>query len=170
MSACQGAGRKEAWSPSRFQPGVLKMSPTNKNEPLLPKHCGGLSLEGMPEFECSVETLLLKVQPGRTMCKRLGGQEPISEHFTASGEAIALIMLGNKLRAWDWQIGRRGGLSCMKSDLRMEKKHVKQQGSGGKCGWSKGGQKIHKRLTDKMVAQRKTGWQKQEERKCQEKF
>ena len=44
----------------------------------------------------------------------------------------------------------------MKSDLRMEKKHVKQQGSGGKCGWSKGGQKIHKRLTDKMVAQRKT--------------
>ena len=47
---------------------------------------------------------------------------------------------------------------------------MKQHGSGGKCGWSKEGQKICKRLTDEMVAQRKTGWQKQEERKCQEKF
>ena len=58
----------------------------------------------------------------------------------------------------------------MKSDLRIKKKCMKQQGSGGKCGWSKKGQKICKRLTDEMVAQRKTGWRKEEERKCQEKF
>ena len=58
----------------------------------------------------------------------------------------------------------------MKSDLRIKKKCMKQQGSGGKCGWSKKGQKIHKRLTDETVTQRKTGWRKQEERRHQEKF
>ena len=86
------------------------------------------------------------------------GQEPISKCFTASDKAFALIVLDNKLHVWDQQIKKRKGSSCKKSDLRMEKKCMKQQGSGGKCGWSKKGQKIHKRLTDKTVAQRKTGW------------
>ena len=47
---------------------------------------------------------------------------------------------------------------------------MKQHGSGGKCGWSKEGQKINKRLTDKTVAQRKAGWREQDERKWQDKF
>ena len=52
----------------------------------------------------------------------------------------------------------------------MEKKRMKQHGSGGKCGWSKEGQNVCKRLADKTVAQRKAGWQEQDERKHQEKF
>ena len=146
-------------------PGVLKTNTTNKNKPLLPKHSRRFTLEGMSEFEHFIKTLLSKVQPKRTRCKRLRGQWPISKCFTASDKAFALIVPDNKLHMWDEQIEKRKRLSCMKSDLRMEKKHMKQQGSGGKCGWLKEGQKICKRLTNKMVAQRKTGWREQEERK-----
>ena len=98
------------------------------------------------------------------------GREPISKCFTASDEAFALIVLDNELNVWDQQIEKKKGSKCMKSDLRIEKKHMKRQGSGGKCGWTKKGQKIYKRLTDEIVAQRRTGWREQEERKCQEKF
>ena len=149
---------------------VLKTNTTNKNKPLLPKHCRMFALEGMQEFECFIKTLLSEVQPKRTRHKRARGQETISKCFTASDEAFALIVLDNELNVWDQQMEKKKGSKCMKSDLRIEKKHMKRQGSGGKCGWSKKGQKIHKRLTDEIVPQRKTGWRKQEERKCQEKF
>ena len=111
----------------------------------------------MPEFECFIKTLLSTVQPKRMRCKQLRGQDPISKCFTASNKACALIALDNKLHVWDQQIKKRKGSSCMKSDLRMVKKHMKQHGGGGKCGWLKKGQKICKRLTDKMATQRKTG-------------
>ena len=82
-------------------PGVLKLNTTNKNEPLLSKHCRRFSVNRMPEFECFIKTLLSKVQPKRTRHKRLRGQEPISKCFTASDEAFALIVLDNKLHVWD---------------------------------------------------------------------
>ena len=151
-------------------PGVLKLNTTNQKEPLLSKSYGRFSVDGIPEFEHFIKTLLSEVQPKRTRCKRARGQETISKCFTASDEAFALIVLDNELNVWDQQTEKKKGSKCMKSDLRIEKKHMKRQGSGGKCGWSKKGQKIHKRLTDEMVAQRKTGWRKQEERKHQEKF
>ena len=151
-------------------PGVLKLNTTNQKEPLLSKSYGRFSVDGIPEFEHFIKTLLSEVQPKRTRCKRARGQETISKCFTASDEAFALIVLDNELNVWDQQIEKKKGSKCMKSDLRIEKKHMKRQGSGGKCGWSKKGQKICKRLTDEMVAQRKTGWRKQEERKYQEKF
>ena len=152
-------------------PGVLKTNTaTNKNWPLLPKRCRRFALEGMPEFECFIKTLLSKVQPKRTKHKKLRGQEPISKCFTASDKAFALIVLDNKLNVWDQQMEKKKGSKCMKSDLRMKKKCMKQQGSSGKCGWLKKGQKINKRLTDKTVAQRKAGWREQDERKWQDKF
>ena len=52
----------------------------------------------------------------------------------------------------------------------MEKKCMKRHGSGGKCGWSKEGQKIYKRLTDEIAAQRKAGWRELDERQCRDKF
>ena len=151
-------------------PGVLKLNTTNQKEPLLSKSYGRFSVDGIPEFECFIKTLLSEVQPKRTRCKRARGQETISKCFTASDEAFALIVLDNKLHVWDQQIKKKQGLSCKKSDLRMEKKHMKQNGHGGKCGWSKEGQKICKRLTDKIVAQRKAGWWEQDERIYQDKF
>ena len=105
-----------------------------------------------------MKTLLSKVQPKRTRCNRLRGHETTSACFKASDEAFALIVLDNKLHMWDQQIKKRKGLSWKESDLRMKKKHMKRHGSGGKCGWSKEGQKICKRLTDETVAQRKAGW------------
>ena len=151
-------------------PGVLKINTTNKNEPILPKHYGRFALEGMPEFECFIKKLLSEVQPKRTRCKRLRVQETISKCFTASDEAFALIMLDNELHVWDQQIKKRKGQSCNNSDLRIEKKYMKRHGHCGKCGWSKEGQKIYKRLTDKIVAQRKAGWREQDERKHCDKF
>ena len=151
-------------------PGVLKLNTTNQKEPLLSKNYGRFSVDGIPEFEYFIKTLLSEVQPKRTRYKRARGQETISKCFTASDEAFALIVLDNELNVWDQQIEKKKGSKCMKSDLRIEKKYMKRQGSGGKCGWSKKGQKIYKRLTDEIVAQRKTGWRKQEERKYQEKF
>ena len=151
-------------------PGVLKLNTTNQKEPLLSKGHGRFSVNGIPEFEHFIKTFLSEVQPKRTRYKRVRGQETISKCFTASDEAFALIVLDNELNVWDQQIEKKKGSKCMKSDLRIEKKHMKRQGSGGKCGWTKKGQKLHKRLTDETVAQRRTGWREQEERKCQEKF
>ena len=151
-------------------PGVLKLNTTNQTKPLLSKDYGRFSVDGMPEFEYFIKTVLSKVQPKRMRYKRLRGQELISKCFTASDKAFALIVLDNKLNVWDQQIKKKKGSKCMKSDLRIKKKYMKRQGSGGKCGWSKKGQKIYKRLTDEIVAQRKTRWREQEERKYQEKF
>ena len=92
--------------------GVLKTNTTNKNKPLLPKHCGRFALEGMSEFECFIKTLLSKVQPKRKRCKWLRGQEPISKCFTASDKAFALtVLVENKLHMWDQQIRKRKGSS-----------------------------------------------------------
>ena len=102
-----------------------KMNTTDKNKSLLPKHCGRFSFVGMLEVKCLIMTSLSEVQPRRTMCKQLRGQEPISKCFTASDKAFALIVLDNKLHVWDQQIEKREGSSCMKSDLRMEKKCMK---------------------------------------------
>ena len=88
-------------------PGVLKMNTTNKDEPLLPKHYGKYGLEGKEEFEYFVKTLLSEVQPKRTRYKRLRGQETISDRFTASDEAFALIVLDNELHVWDEQIKKK---------------------------------------------------------------
>ena len=76
---------------------MLKIDATNKNEQLLSKHCGRFSVDRMSEFECFIKKLLSEVQPKRTRCKPLRGQEPISKCFTASDEAFALIVLDNKL-------------------------------------------------------------------------
>ena len=152
-------------------PGVLKINTTNKDKPLLTEHYGKFGLNGIPEFEYFIKALLKEVQPKRTRYKKLKGRETISACFTASDEAFALIVLDNELHVWDQQIEKRKGMSCKKSDLRgMEKKHMKRQGSGGKCGWSKEGQKIYKRLTDEIVAQRKSGWREQDERKYRDRF
>ena len=151
-------------------PGVLKINTTNKDEPLLPKHYGKYGLDGTPEFEYFVKTLLSEVQPKRTRYKRLRVQETISDRFTASDEAFALIVLDNELHVWDEQIEKKKGSRWKKNDLRMEKKYMKRHGSSGKCGWSKAGQKIYKRLTDEIVAQRKAGWREQDERKHKNKF
>ena len=68
-------------------------------------------MEGMPEFECSVKTLLSEVQPKRTRHKQLGGQETISKCFTTSDEAFALTALVNELHVWDQRIEKRKGSS-----------------------------------------------------------
>ena len=120
--------------------GVLKMNTTNESKPLLPKHCGRFTLEGMQEFECFTKTLLSKVQQKKTRHKQLRGQESISKCFTVSNKAFALLnVLDNKLHVWDPQIKQRKGLRCKKNDLRMEKKCMQQHGSSGKCCWSKEG-------------------------------
>ena len=151
-------------------PGVLKINTTNKDEPLLSKHYGKYGAEGKAEFEYFVKTLLAEIQPKRTRFKRLRGHETISDCFTASDEAFALIVLDNELHVWNHQIQKRKGSSWKQSDLRMEKKYMKRCVSGGKCGWSKEGKKIYKRLTDEIVAQRKAGWREQDERKYMDKF
>ena len=81
-------------------PGVLKINTTNKDEPLLSKHYGKYGAEGKAEFEYFVKTLLAEIQPKRTRFKRLRGHETISDCFTASDEAFALIVLDNKLHVW----------------------------------------------------------------------
>ena len=151
-------------------PGVLKLNTTNQKEPLLSKSYGRFSVDGIPEFEYFIKTLLSEVQPKRTRYKRARGQETISKCFTASDEAFALIVLDNELHVWDQQFEKKKGTSCKKIDLRMEKKYMKRHGSSGKCGWSKAGQNIYKRLTDEIVAQRKAGWREQDERKYKDKF
>ena len=164
-----GNREKGGLVPEEF-PGVLKINTTNKDEPLLHEHYGKFGVDGMPEFEYFIKTLLSEVQPKRTRYKRQRGHEIISACFTASDEAFALIVLDNELHVWDQQIEKRKGSRCKKSDLRMEKKYMKRHGSGGKCGWSKEGQKIYKRLTDEIVAQRKEGWRELDERKYRDKF
>ena len=65
-------------------PGVLKLNTTNQKEPLLSKSYGRFSVDGIPEFEYFIKTLLSEVQPKRTRHKRLRGQETISKCFTTA--------------------------------------------------------------------------------------
>ena len=92
-------------------PGVLKLNTTNQKEPLLSKSYGRFSVDGIPEFEYFIKTLLSEVQPKRTRHKRLRGQETISKCFTTSDEAFALTALVNELHAWDQRIEKRKGSS-----------------------------------------------------------
>ena len=54
----------------------------------------------------------------------LQGHHPISQLFTASDKAFALMILDNELHMWDQQIKMKKGSRCRKSDSRMGKKHM----------------------------------------------
>ena len=85
--------------------------------------------KGVPEFEYFIKNLLSRVQLKQTRFRMLQGHHPISQLFTASDEAFALIILDNELHAWDQQIEMRKGPGGRKSDLRIRKKRAKEGNS-----------------------------------------
>ena len=168
---CQ-TGQKEKGNivPETF-PGVLRISPNHENKPMLNARYAKFGSKGVPEFEYFIKNLLSRVQPKRTRFRMLQGHHPISQLFTASDEAFALIILDNELHVWDQQIEKKKGTGGKKSDLRMKKKYMREgNGKGSRCGWSKAGMKIYKKLTDEIQAQRMNEWRDKEEKLYQEKF
>ena len=129
-------------------PDVLKLQHNNENESLLHENYGAYYPDGDPErngnpegfheFKCFVSKLLTRVQPGRTKFAKAKTHKCVSECFTVSDEAFALMVIDNELHAWDEQI------AMSNSKLRVKKKYT--DGHGKKksthCGWSKRGIKI----------------------------
>ena len=135
------------------------------------KNHGKFGSDGTPEFECFVKILLSRVHPKQTCFRLLQGNHPISKLFVASDKASALIILDNELHVWDQQIEKKKGTGGKKSDLRMKKKYMRDgNGKGSRCGWSKAGMKIYKKLTDEIQEQRMNEWRDKDEKLYQEKF
>ena len=126
---CQ-TGQKEKGNivPETF-PGVLRISPNHENKPMLNARYAKFGSKGVPEFEYFIKNLLSRVQLKQTRFRMLQGHHPISQLFTASDEAFALIILDNELHAWDQQIEMRKGPGGRKSDLRIRKKRAKEGNS-----------------------------------------
>ena len=155
---CQ-TGQKEKGNivPETF-PGVLRISPNHENKPMLNERYAKFGSKGVPEFEYFIKNLLSRVQPKRTRFRMLQGHHPISQLFTASDEAFALIILDNELHVWDQQIEMKRGSRCRKIDLRMRKKCIaKGSKNSSQNRWTKAGATIFKILTDETQAQGKDG-------------
>ena len=161
--------------PTTF-PGVLELQHNNKNASLLHENYGAYYPDGDPEgngnpegfheFKCFVSELLTRVQPGRTKFAKAKTHKCVSECFTVSDEAFALMVIDNELHAWDEQI------AMSNSKLRVKKKYT--DGHGKKksthCGWSKRGIKIYRQLEEEVKRQRQRQERHANERWFREEF
>ena len=77
--------------------------------------------------------------------KKLKTKSRLSECFTPSDEAFALMILDNELEVWDKQIERKNMEGLTGSKLRIKKKYCSGY-STKKRGWSKLGEKYYNKL------------------------
>ena len=131
--------------PNTF-PGVVAISPNTQGDPLLNNKYRKF---GKEEFEYFVIHLLSRTQPKRTKYnKNTRPIKSISECFTPSDEAFALLVLDNELHVWEQQLElERYGKRTIK-EMRLEKKYTKGYTSkkGATCGWSRNGMNIYNKL------------------------
>ena len=128
-------------------PGVLALQEVQENttQDLLHEDYGRFHLldtrrrgekEGfksdLPECKHFITHLLSRVHPKKTKFKKSKENKCVTNCFTASDEAFALIVLDNELGVWDAQLEKGKGTSEKQkgSALRAEKKHT--NGNSGK--------------------------------------
>lgn len=126
-----------------------------------------------PEYEYFITHLLSRVRPSKTKFKKLKENKMVSECFTPSDEAFALIVLDNELHVWDAQVEKKGKGTTEKqkgSSLRIEKKYT--DGNSGKkiatCGWKIVGLKKYNSLVAEIRKKREMYWE--DEKKYREMF
>ena len=104
---------------------------------------------GKEEFEYFLIHLLSRTQPKRTKYnKNTRPIKSISECFTPSDEAFALLVLDNELHVWEQQLQlERDGKKTIK-EMRLGKKYTKGYTNrrGATCGWSRDGMTYYNKL------------------------
>ena len=104
---------------------------------------------GKEEFEYFIIHLLSRTQPKRTKYnKHTRPIRSISECFTPSDEAFALLVLDNELHVWEQQLQlERDGKKTIK-EMRLGKKYTKGYTNrrGATCGWSRDGMTYYNKL------------------------
>ena len=119
-------------------PGTLVIEPNKNKDPFLHANYREYGQNGNEEFEYFVKKLLAEINPGRTGFKRNSTRRKISECFTPSDEAFALIVLDNELHVWDQQIAKKKETGAKGNELRFPKKYCKGCATETN-GWSKKG-------------------------------
>ena len=139
------------------------ISPNDEGKALLNKEYRKF---GKEEFEYFIIHLLSRTQPKRTKYnKHTRPIRSISECFTPSDEAFALLVLDNELQVWEQQLQlERDGKRTIK-EMRLGKKYTKgyTNKKGATCGWSRDGityynklqTEIRKMRQETMVAEQK---------------
>ena len=139
------------------------ISPNDEGKALLNKEYRKF---GKEEFEYFIIHLLSRTQPKRTKYnKHTRPIRSISECFTPSDEAFALLVLDNELQVWEQQLQlERDGKRTIK-EMRLGKKYTKgyTNKKGATCGWSRDGityynklrTEIRKIRQETMVAEQK---------------
>ena len=151
----------------------------NTGQNLLHKDCGRfhhLNLDGkkrreedrfksdFPEYEYFITHILSRVRPIKTKFNKSKEHKVVSECFTPSDEAFALIVLDNELHVWDAQLKKKGNGTTEKqkgSSLRAVKRYT--DGNSGKkigtCGWTKVGLKKYNKLVKELKKKRLMLWE-----------
>ena len=126
-----------------------------------------------PEYEYFITHLLSRVRPSKTKFNKSKENKVVSECFTPSDEAFALIVLDNELHVWDAQLEKKGKGTTEKqkgSSLRTQKKYT--DGNSGKkigtCGWTIEGLKKYNTLVTELKKKRLKFWE--EERNYRDMF
>ena len=128
----------------------------------------------LPECKCFITHLLSRVRPKKTKFKKSKENKCVTDCFTASDEAFALIVLDNELGVWDAQLEKKGKGTSKKqkgSALRAEKKCTNGNSGrkkGSMCGWDKIGVMTHNRLVKEMKKVRQQRWE--DEMRCRDMF
>ena len=122
------------------------ISPNDEGKALLNKEYRKF---GKEEFEYFIIHLLSRTQPKRTKYnKHTRPIRSISECFTPSDEAFALLVLDNELHVWEQQLQlERDGKKTIK-EMRLGKKYTKGYTNrrGTTCGWSRDGMTYYNKL------------------------
>ena len=127
-------------------PGVVSITPNETGEPLLNKDYRKF---GKEEFEYFIVHLLSRTQPKRTKYNnQTRPNKSVSECFTPSDEAFAVLVLDNELHVWKQQLRlEKHGKRTMK-EMRLAKKYTKgyTNKKDAKCGWSRDGMSHYNQL------------------------
>lgn len=146
--------KKKGIVPESF-PGTLVITPNKIGNPFLHKDYRQYGEEGNVEFEYFIQYLLAELNPMRTKYKKLKTKSRLSECFTPSDEAFALMILDNELEVWDKQIERKNMEGLTGSKLRIKKKYCSGY-STKKRGWSELGEKYYNKLIGHIKEVRQT--------------
>ena len=169
-------------------PGVLALQevPENTRQALLHEDCGRFhQLDGrkrreedwfksdFPECKHFITHLLSRVRPQKTKFNKSKENQVVSQCFTPSDEAFALIVHDNELHVWDAQLEKKGNGTTEKqkgSSLRTVKRYT--DGNSGKkigtSGWKKVGLKKCNELVKEIKKNRQRFWE--DEKKYRDMF
>ena len=147
--------RRDKTIPDSFPGAVVINIKKDENGNYLSPHYRRQQSE---EFKYFYNRILSAINPQIMMWDKVKGLEPLSEIFSVTDEAFALVMLFNELHCWEEtaQIRERNNWVKSKNEPKIKgQKKFTEPASGRKQGWDRSGIKLFHRVC-KNVARRRS--------------